>query len=292
MRQCQSCGSFNVDVTWRCGACGGMPAREDGFLAFSPELARQSSGFRPEYFQQLSEVEEGNFWFVARNRLIGWAARRYFPQTLTFCEIGCGTGYVLKGLASAMPNWKLFATEIYADGLAFAAARVPAASFCQLDARRIPFVAEFDVVGAFDVLEHIEEDEAVLEQMHRAIKPGGGLLLTVPQHPFMWSQQDEEACHVRRYTAHELRGKIEAAGFHVERLTSFVSLLFPLMYLTRKRSRVPDAEYDLTADLKLPWFVNAVFGVAMAFERACIGAGIRFPFGGSLLVVARKVERK
>lgn len=261
-------------------------------MSFSPELARQSSGFRPQYFQQLSEVEEGNFWFAARNKLIVWAAQRYFANAQSFCEIGCGTGYVLKGLATAMPRWQLSATEIYVDGLPFAAARVPSATLCQLDARRIPFVREFDVMGAFDVIEHIEEDEAVLAQMHRAIKPQGGLLLTVPQHQFMWSQQDEHACHVRRYSASELRRKVEAAGFRVELMTSFVSVLFPLMYLTRKRGRVPEAEYDLTADLRLPPLVNAIFGVAMAIERKCIEAKIRFPFGGSLLVVARRKDEQ
>lgn len=289
MRQCPACGGGDVDASWRCASCLHSPSRIDGFIAFSPELATLSSGFRPEYFQQLSEVEAGNFWFVARNRLIAWAAGRYFRQARNFCEIGCGTGYVLQGIASAFPGWSLSATEIYADGLQFAAARVPRASFYQLDARRIPFSVEFDVIGAFDVLEHIEEDERVLQEMYRAIVPGGGMLITVPQHPFMWSQQDEHACHVRRYGETEIRRKIEAAGFRIEMMTSFVTLLFPLMYLARRRGRLPEAEYDLTADLRLNRFVNGTFSAAMNIERKLIETGARFPFGGSLLVVARKV---
>ena len=65
-----------------------------------------------------------------------------------------------------------------------------------MDARRIPFEDEFDVIGAFDVLEHIKEDEQVLVQMHRAVKSGGGIMLTVPQHMFLWSEQDVQAHHV------------------------------------------------------------------------------------------------
>lgn len=291
MRQCQACGSTNVDTSWNCTSCHAAPARIRGVLSFSPKLAQQSSGFKPEYFQQLAEVEDGNFWFVARNRLIAWAALRYFSDAASFCEIGCGTGYVLQGLAGAVPHWQLSATEIYTDGLSFAAARVPTASFYQLDARQIPFVEEFDVMGAFDVIEHIEEDEAVLAQMYRAIVPGGGALLTVPQHPFMWSQQDEHACHVRRYSERELRAKLKAAGFQVELMTSFVSLLFPFMYLARMRDRVPESEYELTADLRLNPAVNATFGAVMCVERALIKAGLRLPFGGSLLAVIRKPRK-
>ena len=96
-----------------------------------------------------------------------------------------------------------------------------------MDARRIPFRDEFDVIGAFDVIEHIEEDVAVIDEVGRALRPGGGFVMTVPQHPALWSPQDEHAHHVRRYTAAGLRRKVEAAGFEVVRMTSFVRLLLP-----------------------------------------------------------------
>ena len=127
-------------------------------------------------------------------------------------------------------------SEIYSEGLDYAANRVKRAALFQMDARDIPFESEFDVIGAFDVLEHIEEDEQVLEQVFRAVSPGGGIMLTVPQHRFLWSQQDEYACHVRRYEAKELRDKVEKAGFQVEWATSFVTLLLPLMVMSRLSS--------------------------------------------------------
>lgn len=288
MKLCPSCGNAITNDGWYCHTCGATPPLVDGFLSLCPGTSTDNGGFRPEYFQRLAAVEEGNFWFRARNRLIAWAASPYLNRKAHFCEIGCGTGYVLSGLARTFPEARLSATEIYADALAFASRRVPNASLYQMDARRIPFVGEFDVMGCFDVLEHIEEDERVLREIQRALAPQGRLIVTVPQHPFMWSQQDEHACHVRRYRAREIRQKLEAAGFAVQLVTSFVSLLFPLMYITRRRPRVNDADYDMTADLRLGRLTNTVLEGTMWLEGALIRQGLRFPFGGSLLVVAQK----
>lgn len=78
--------------------------------------------------------------------------------------------------------------------------RVPSASFRRLGATVMEDKKCFDVIGAFDVIEHIEEDEKVLANLARAIVPGGALLITVPQHRWLWSATDDYACHVRRYT--------------------------------------------------------------------------------------------
>ena len=79
--------------------------------------------------------------------------------------------------------------------------RVPSATFYQMDARHIPFRDHFDAIGAFDVLEHIEDDVAVIEEVGRALRPDGMFVMTVPQHPALWSPQDDHAYHVRRYTS-------------------------------------------------------------------------------------------
>jgi SAM-dependent methyltransferase len=158
-----------------------------------------------------------------------------------------------------------------------------------MDARAIPFEREFDVVGAFDVLEHVEEDEAVIAQVWRALLPDGVFLITVPQHMFLWSKQDDYACHVRRYEASELRSKLARAGFKVSYLTSFVSLLLPILFLSRVRKRGA-GQLDATDEARLPAPVNSVLAAIMRIEGALIGAGLRFPAGGSLLAVATKVQ--
>lgn len=88
---------------------------------------------------------------------------------------------------------RLFGSELFGARLPFTAERTPQASFLQMDACDNPFVAEFDAIGAFDVLEHIPLDALALGQIHAALKPGGVLLLTVPQHAWLWSASDDYA---------------------------------------------------------------------------------------------------
>lgn len=262
----------------------------DGFPAFAPELAAGSVGFEPALFAELARLEAQNFWFRARNRLIVWALGRYFGGASRLLEIGCGTGFVLAGIAAALPEVRLCASEIHASALQYAARRVPQAQFMQMNACGLPFDAEFDVVGAFDVIEHIEDDMAVLREMHRALIPGGGLLLTVPQHPFLWSDYDVCAHHVRRYTARALRDKVIAAGFEMVRMTSFISLLLPLMMMSRLTQRGRRGDYDPLAELRLQSWLNTLLEKVLDVERWLIQAGIPLPIGGSLLVVARKPQ--
>jgi SAM-dependent methyltransferase len=273
---------------WRCPQCGSEPQKLEGFPAFAPELARAEAGYDPANFAALAELEARNFWFRARNRLIVWALGRYFPGAKRFLEAGCGTGYVLSGVAAAFPALEMTGSEVAAEGLGYAARRVPGARLLQMDARRIPFREEFDAAGAFDVIEHIEDDRAVLRALREALVPGGGLLLTVPQHPFLWSEYDERARHVRRYRAAELRDKVVEAGLEVVTMTSFVTLLLPLMTASRLAQRAPRADYDPLAELRLAPWLNAAFEKVMDFERLLIRAGIPLPAGGSLLLVARR----
>lgn len=273
---------------WRCPKCGFEPARIGGFRAFAPELARGASGYDPAHFAELVRLEAGNFWFRARNRLIAWAIGRYFGGARSFFEVGCGTGFVLAGMAAAFPGLRLAGSEAAADGLAFAAARVPGASLMQMDARRIPFRDEFDVVGAFDVIEHVEEDRAVLAELRAAAAPGGGVIVTVPQHPSLWSEYDARAGHLRRYRGQELRARMREAGLEIVRMTSFVTLLLPLMWLSRLAQRRPRGAYDPLAELRIAPWINWPLEQALDGERLLIRSGVSWPVGGSLLAVARR----
>lgn len=162
---------------------------------------------------------------------------KYSPKFSTFLEIGCGKGYVLADVAKSFPEANIFGSEIFVQGLSFAKERVPGANLMQMDARNIPFANEFDVIGAFDVLEHIAEDELVIQQVYGALSPDGLFILSVPQHMWLWSPTDEQACHVRRYTNKDLKHKLERAGFKILRSTSFVSFLLPAMLLARLQKR-------------------------------------------------------
>jgi SAM-dependent methyltransferase len=288
MKICFSCDRVFASDTWKCPDCGWGPAQENGFLSFAPDLSRTNDGMNPGDFEQLQALEAGHFWFKSRNKLLQGAFGRCFPDATSFLEIGCGTGFVLSGLRQNFPALQLAGSEIYTNGLRFAEKRLPGVNLFQMDARRLPFDLEFDVIGAFDVLEHIDEDELVLAGLFRAIRPGGGLMLTVPQHRFLWSSVDEYACHKRRYTRAELVQKIERAGFEVLQVTSFVSLLLPLMLLSRWRRDRPGTCFDPLVEFKIGRLANGILGRVLGLERAMISRGVSFPAGGSLLLVARR----
>lgn len=248
-----------------------------------------NTGFKPHYFKELAKLESGNFWFRARNRIILWALHKYSPDLKSFLEIGCGTGFVISGISKRLPKVKLFGSEYLEEGLVFARQRVPTANFTQMDARNIPYESEFDAIGAFDVLEHIKEDEDVLQQIYKALKPDGMVFITVPQHRWLWSAVDEYACHARRYSVKELHQKVGRTGFEFIRSTSFVSTLLPAMYLSRllQRSKM-DVGMDAMAELRINPILNKIFEWLLNFELTLIRIGVSFPVGGSRLLVARK----
>lgn len=296
MRICSACRTSYALENEVCPECGHRVARKNGFAAYAPALEDKQEGFRADFYETYAHLESSHFWFRARGRLITWALAKYAPNMRSFLEIGCGTGYILSQVARAFPKAELLGSEMFSTGLQFAASRLSGAAFAQMDARDIPFEDEFDAIGAFDVIEHIEADTAVLGQMHRSLKPGGIMLLTVPQHQWLWSQVDEYSCHVRRYCADDLHRKVEAAGFSIVRSTSFVSLLLPAMMISRgakrgRRGNVSESgEKSETAELKVPKALNALFGCFMWLEYWLVKVGGSFPVGASRLLIARKAS--
>jgi SAM-dependent methyltransferase len=288
MKRCLSCAHPFDGETWTCPECGSMPAKREGHLLFAPGLADENDGMAGSSHAALDEYQDHNFWFRARNRLIVHLARKHFPQAANIMEVGCGTGYVLGALREAFPGSRLAGSEIYSVALGAAQARAGVGTqLFQMDAREIPFLEEFDLICAFDVLEHISEDTDALQQMYRATKPGGGVVLSVPQHPFLWSPIDEFSHHKRRYRRNELEEKCEGVGFSVLQSTSFVSALLPLMAVRRLSQRKRE-DFDPAAELKLSGTLNRVLERVLDAERKLVEMGASLPAGGSRFVVARK----
>lgn len=284
MNRCPACGRDTGDET--CVACGYRAGSIDGFVAYAPALAQDSAGYDAAHFPRLAALEAGNFWFRARNRLLLRLLARHAAEDCDYLEIGCGTGFVLAAVAARFPRWRISGSEVLADGLAFASRRVPRARLFQMDARTMPFRAAFDVIGAYDVLEHIDDDARVLQEMHTALRPRGVAVLSVPQHRWLWSAQDDAAHHARRYARGELERKLLEAGFDVLWSSSFTTLLLPPMALSRLRPR--RSAHDAYAELSLPRMIDASFDLVMRIEGALLAMGLRLPVGGSRVVVARK----
>ena len=287
MNTCPRCGLPAPDGS--CMACGLKPEMIGGFRAYAPELANEAPGYDPQHYEKLANLESTNFWFRARNALILHAFRKYFPRTGHYLEVGCGTGFVLSAISEAFPELRISGSEIFVEGLSFAVQRAPRADLFQMDARSIPFAETFDVIGAFDVLEHIGDDTHVMTELRKALKQGGGLIVTVPQHMWLWSIQDDAAHHARRYEPGEMEHKLVEAGFDIRWSSSFVSLLMPALMLSRMTARkTPHDVSDPFREFNIPGWLNWMLLSTMGIERTLIKLGIRFPLGGSRIVVAFK----
>jgi SAM-dependent methyltransferase len=234
----------------------------------------------------LEEHEAGSFWFRSRNKLILWALKKHFPYVRSYLEGGCGTGYVLSAVEKAFPLWRIAGLDPFVEGLRVARKRTERAELFRADLRNLPWDDEFDLVGVFDVLEHLEDDQQALSSLRRALRPGGGILVTVPQHPRLWNSTDDMARHVRRYRRGELEKKMESAGFRVVYSTAFIFILLPFMVWSRRGQTSGRAKLELG----LPAFLDRILEIVLWVERLLIFCGFRFPVGGSRLVVGRRTE--
>ena len=257
----------------------------EGIPCYAPEHAGR--GFAASDAAALSAAVDTHFWLRYRTRLIVWALDRYARDARRGLDLGCGAGAMIGTLRRARPGLVLDGADISLAAFKVAARALPGARLMQIDAADAPFVATYDVVGLFDVLEHIDDDVAVLAGARWMLAPGGHLILTVPRHPFLWSHLDTQVHHRRRYRAAELKAKVRAAGFEVRAVIGYGALLLPLAYLARFAYR---NARGLDPVLRLPPLLNTVLNGIERLERALIRAGVRFPFGDSFMVVAVNPE--
>ena len=254
-------------------------------------------GYDPSFFDLLASVEDRHFWFRARNRLILGLSKRISsglkPGYLVL-EVGCGTGNVLRVLQKACPDATVVGLELWFEGLRHAQRRSAGCFLVQGDVRRSPFGRQFDLVGMFDVLEHIQEEQETLISLWKLLAPGGTLLLTVPAHQSLWSYFDEAAHHCRRYSADEIRKKLTEAGFEVEFQSQFMACIFPMVWIFRKMSGLRkrrgsgNAMMLALAEFRLVPIVNEILTALLNLEARWIARGHRLPMGTSLLVIARR----
>jgi len=287
MKYCLRCEAIFDNESWECPQCGYKPDIIDGYLMFDPEVAYVNDGYNAEDYELLREVEKGHFWFDNRNRLLTWVLREYFPTARKFCEVGCGTGFVLEEISRSFPQMRIFASDIHQRSLYHTHSRVPDSNVFQSNICQLPFKDEFNAVGVFDVLEHIDNDVCALQSIYNSLKWGGGVIITVPQHMWLWSAQDERGCHKRRYIKDDLFRKLENTGFEVMKATSFMSLLLPILIISRFRKK-SNGKVNDDDELSIHPFINRVLSCICRIERYMIETGIVFPIGGSLLVVAIK----
>ena len=183
-------------------------------------------------------------------------------------------------------------SEIYLKGLAYAKKNLPSVDFVQFDVTQGKIGEQFHIITAFDVLEHIENDNAALSNISQMLKKDGVLIVSVPQYMFLWSKLDEIVKHKRRYSRRELVAKLKANDFDISYVTSFLFILFPLMLISRLFDKaddeLPTNERELKKRVTFSGFLNRIFDFIMKFDEALISKGVSLPFGGTLVAVARK----
>jgi SAM-dependent methyltransferase len=258
----------------------------DGIKCFDVEQAEENAHYPEDAFEKIYEIEDSHFWFQTRNQCIEYLVNQFgeIHKPHTFLEIGCGTGSVLKHLKNNT-NLTLSGAEIYLTALRYARKRLPNVNFFQANVLNLPFEAAYDYVAMFDVLEHIEEDILAMKNVNKTLLPGGIFFISVPQYSFMWSAADDEALHKRRYSKQELREKLETSGFKILYCGSYMFTLFPVMYLSRMLGKKRAGNYT---ELAISPVLNQLFKIISKIDIWLIRGGIKLPWGGSILCVAKK----
>lgn len=256
--------------------------------------------YDPAFFNLLSEVEDRHFWFAARNRIIAaqvQALMVHATADFRILEIGCGTGNVLRVLDQSCPDGTVIGMDLHVEGLNYARQRGLEA-LVQADLHHLPFGCRFDLIGLFDVLEHMPDDRQVLSGLWGRLRENGVLLLTVPAHPRLWSYFDEASHHCRRYRPDELVVMLAEIGFDVEYSTQYMASTLPLLWAGRRlswlrnrgsrRGNAARSTHLTNQELRPIPVVNATLTQILAVEQRWLARGHTLPVGSSLLVVARR----
>jgi SAM-dependent methyltransferase len=236
-------------------------------------------------YRQMAQLDQRHWWYRARREVIAALIRRSvsLPPEARILEIGCGTGH---NLAMLGEFGHVDALELDEEARTFAEQRL-GRSVMSAPLPELAGVGDslYDLIGAFDVIEHIDNDRAAIASIATKLKPGGKFVMTVPAHAWMWSAHDVVNHHKRRYSKRVLRQLIEGSPLQLERIGYLNGLLFPAAVAERLSSRLLGKE---NADLTLPPApLNATLERTFAAERHLIGR-LPLPIGLSLFAVAAR----
>jgi SAM-dependent methyltransferase len=229
-------------------------------------------------------AEDAHWWYRGRRAIVLDSAHRLLgadgasPGALRILDAGCGGGRVLSDLSGLGDAIGLEPSETSrAKALSRGAAEVVDGTL-----EGLPFDDDsFELATCLDVLEHTDDDRPALRELHRVVRSGGGLVVTVPAHPRLWSRHDDLNHHRRRYTRTSLAAAATETGWRVERLTHFNAILLPVALVARR--------FDRSDGLDIPPApINRALEATLQLERLAIRAGLRLPVGLSLLAELRR----
>ena len=243
-----------------------------------------------ETYDIIAQVERTHWWYRGRRAVLGAvvdaALRSGAPSGGLALDFGCGTGANLSVVGRC---GGAVGVDFSSLALRYSRERGGYRALAQGDGTALPFAdATFDWAFALDILEHLDEDGRAARELHRVLRPGGRLLITVPAFPALWGTQDDVSHHRRRYTRPTLLALVRGAGFDVERHTFINSALFLPIYLVRRAVRLLGLQVASENTLHPGW-ANPLLERLFAAE-AHVVPRVSLPFGVSLLCVARRAE--
>ena len=238
-----------------------------------------------EAYKEMIELQEEHWWFVARRDVIQSFIKMQMPQGSgsKVLEIGCGVGGNV-GLLSQSGQYR--GIDMHKPAIDYCSEKYPQFEFQCARVEDIPqeFNSnKFDSIYILDVLEHIDDQVAILKSAQNYLTQSGKILVTVPAFEFLWSPHDEFVHHVRRYTKAGLKKVLEDSGYKVERISYFNSILFPLALIQRLGMRLLNKKLNTHLSTP-PTIVNWLFKVIFA-QEAWILKRTNLPVGLSIIAV-------
>ena len=238
-----------------------------------------------EVYDEHASLEHDHWWFVGRRAIVDAVLTRHLPPVADrqILDVGCGTG----GMLPLLSTFGLV-RGIEAEPLAVEHCR---SAFGQFEVRlgsipsEVPADGSIDVVTAFDVIEHIEDDLAALRSFREALGPEGAVVVTVPALGWLWSDHDVVNGHQRRYTRRRLIDVAQRAGFLVEHVSYFNTALLPIVAAARLAHRLRTRPVAPHSDFTMPpaW-ANSALTRVMGSERGIVSR-TGLPVGVSLIAV-------
>lgn len=239
---------------------------------------------KPEY-AMLADREQVHWWHVSRRRILSDVIDRLdLPPSARILEVGCGTGGNL-AMLSRFGSVAAVEYDETARHLAMERSQIPVQPGQQPNA--LPFAMQsFDLVVAFDVIEHIDDDRESIRTLLRAVKPGGWFLSTVPAYGWMWSEHDIVLHHKRRYSLRPYAALVRDAGFRIRKKSYFNTFLFPVAAVVRIAQKLLGKAAN--AERTVPTFTVNRALIGIFSSEAVALRSISFPFGLSILVAAQR----